>query len=1099
MNRTVSVLGTIASFWTALIVAGPPRSAATTSFVVPVLVLDGDSGTPIKGAALSFKTNSSWMYGFRHEETASGATSPDGRAAVTLPREAFYDVLVEAPGYEYASFAMLLRKGKPAEFLIVLERGATVTGRVLSEDGTPLPGAEVSVFVHANDRTDLVGAFAQQVRYQHLKTTADAEGAYTLSGFPPASHIMVDALHPCFVSGSSREFRIEAKERLTGIDVILRPATCAIEGVVLDENGRGVADAKVCVSELWEYFLPSSEEEELPPSTPLDEAMDEALGPIGPFETTTETGPGGQFRAAVLSPGEYHVVSTKSNRTARTKCTLTTAAPKQRVELRFEPRAIEPAPRSSRTITGTVVDPSGQPVSAVRVWCSTTGAECETGSGGEFTLAVPQEGSCIIFKKVGFLAEQVAISAQLAGPFRVVVHRLAILNVQLELLGGAEGLIPPFNADVHVSERLSPADPERGFPPSHAVSYGEQDFVQEGRGFFAHEVPPGDATVWVRVPGFVPERRSITLGPGEEGTVRIQLRHGGTVGGRVIRLADGHGIDGARISLIEGDGFPRLFTLSQQQNSDFAQVYSGSDGSFVIPGLPAEVRWRLWAFARGYGTVKTPLFAADLSAVALELKPEARVHGKLLHYEPPERGRISATIQWESFQGAETYAEVGGDGSFSAGELASGNYVVDCLGAVERVSIQAGEHRDVSLDLTRITPLRCRLLRGEKPLAEACVVPDAGTVKWMVGGADAETDRDGIFSLPRGSRGQTRLAISLDTFSDQDGEVKEWFEPACWIFREHCFEDRTVNEIVLGDCAVEGRIVFEGAASPEGVTPLSCFWPDDGWRGCGGGRWVLRAAPARDLDAEAPWPREGSYAIAQSVLISPDPTEEPFRVDGLFPGTYVLQLKVNDPYRSVTSDPITLAAGEIRRGVTLTCPRDPEATEAPRVRFVDAGGRGIGGVNVHFLHPSFASTESGDSGWARFQDVRPGRYVGIARPALGPSDLPETLFELTVPMGGPTEVTMRPGGRVLVQAVNGRDSPVAGASVSLLFAPGIDYLDLRHRGVYGRLTDAAGRVWIENVAPGRYECTARRKNTRSAPISIEVGSGSVVTVRLSLD
>jgi hypothetical protein len=130
-----------------------------------------------------------------------------------------------------------LRSGETKELLIRLARGATVSGRVRFEDGTPAPGVRVNG--HATGAGQLLGA----------STTTDANGAYTLGPFE-AGQVVVSAgpsngVPPGREGKGRRSVSLSPGEEKTGADLEVVRADLSIAGVVLDVNGRPVADAGV--------------------------------------------------------------------------------------------------------------------------------------------------------------------------------------------------------------------------------------------------------------------------------------------------------------------------------------------------------------------------------------------------------------------------------------------------------------------------------------------------------------------------------------------------------------------------------------------------------------------------------------------------------------------------------------------------------------------------------------------------------------------------------------------------------------------------------------------------------------------------------------
>jgi hypothetical protein len=137
-------------------------------------------------------------------------------------------------------------------------------------------------------------------------------------------------------------------------------------------------------------------------------------------------------------------------------------------------------------------------------------------------------------------------------------------------LGVMPGPIPriPHGGSVIPSGLLRPGGSEA--PPAPWVSSGDGTFR-------ATPVPPGRLRALVRHPGYVEALSdAVTVGPGGEGTVRVVMRLGGTLEGRLVDQA-GHPVAGARIEIAAVHG-----TLVRS-------ALSADDGSFAFAAVPGEI------------------------------------------------------------------------------------------------------------------------------------------------------------------------------------------------------------------------------------------------------------------------------------------------------------------------------------------------------------------------------------------------------------------------------------------------------------------------------------------------------------------------------
>ncbi|MBI4612755.1 MAG: carboxypeptidase regulatory-like domain-containing protein [Planctomycetes bacterium] len=131
-----------------------------------------------------------------------------------------------APGYAAsAAVAVAVAARGRERVVLVLERGATLSGSVLTRDGAPAAGARVSVrpeIPTLDDFRSLMG----------LQTVADAEGRFSVTGLEPGVCI-VEASVP---GRSPAVAKVELAGAENSIDLVL-PAGCRLEGIVIDTSG----------------------------------------------------------------------------------------------------------------------------------------------------------------------------------------------------------------------------------------------------------------------------------------------------------------------------------------------------------------------------------------------------------------------------------------------------------------------------------------------------------------------------------------------------------------------------------------------------------------------------------------------------------------------------------------------------------------------------------------------------------------------------------------------------------------------------------------------------------------------------------------------
>jgi len=113
---------------------------------------------------------------------------------------------------------------------IVLDRGSSLAGRVVTRDGAPVPGATVSV----GDHPASTGP---------LSTRTDATGAFSIDVVPPGAQ-PVWALREGYAAGREQVELPEDGAELSGVQIVLEPGQ-RVAGVVLDEDGEPLPGARI--------------------------------------------------------------------------------------------------------------------------------------------------------------------------------------------------------------------------------------------------------------------------------------------------------------------------------------------------------------------------------------------------------------------------------------------------------------------------------------------------------------------------------------------------------------------------------------------------------------------------------------------------------------------------------------------------------------------------------------------------------------------------------------------------------------------------------------------------------------------------------------
>ena len=281
------------------------------------LVVD-EAGSPVGGARVTTFVNSA--RGSVQEER-SASSGPDGRFSLRkLPAGRLH--ALEAVREGFAPARRLADSTAPVQ--LVLRRGALAFGRIVDEEGVPVPGARVSLTTE--------GEPGAPFRHQPLHATADPDGRFELPRAGAGRHGL-RAESPGFVAAVEQVF-IPEQEPEVDLGEIRLQAGGVIEGVVTDARGRPVEKALILAR-------PSVQD-----------------------RSPMRTGADGSFRIEGLPRGaRYDLAVLHADHPAEEVgvVEVPTAEP---LRIRLRP---------SRTLSGRVIDVHGEPVAGAAVFCRGSG------------------------------------------------------------------------------------------------------------------------------------------------------------------------------------------------------------------------------------------------------------------------------------------------------------------------------------------------------------------------------------------------------------------------------------------------------------------------------------------------------------------------------------------------------------------------------------------------------------------------------------------------------------------------------------------------------------------------------------------------------
>ena len=205
--------------------------------VVQIEVIEAGSRKPIEGAEITLTAKGS-------TNRTSLQSDTQGNCRLTIPGLSI-PIRIEATktGFCPLRCEITLQEGKAREPVQFAMRPAgTVGGVIRDEASQPVSGAQV--FVHFPQ--NLQGPY---IPADDLPALSDAAGRWRADFVPKdAEYVRIDVVHPNFVWGGAQPSKEQLRQ---GQAVISVRALCALNGVVLDPQGRPVAGAKVYRGNEW--------------------------------------------------------------------------------------------------------------------------------------------------------------------------------------------------------------------------------------------------------------------------------------------------------------------------------------------------------------------------------------------------------------------------------------------------------------------------------------------------------------------------------------------------------------------------------------------------------------------------------------------------------------------------------------------------------------------------------------------------------------------------------------------------------------------------------------------------------------------------------
>jgi protocatechuate 3,4-dioxygenase beta subunit len=624
-------------------------------------VVDG-AGKPVAGAEVRLLPAASDDPRIARETTMRALTDAAGAFRIDRLSPGAFDLRARAQGFAPTLVRRVsLPAGAAAADLgtLVLERGATLDGRVVDGAGNPLAGATVQLTPPSGLSVWDLPLEGEPGGWEQVTAS---DGAFSFAGLPPAgATVTLRALHPGFTTRILSGVAVPAPE-----PVLLRLEVAAsLSGTVADESGEPVAGANVLISEV------SPDAGGAPGTRSRPRSVGAAVSAAD-----------GHFTVDGLTPGRFSLLAAAAGY-------LNAAVDGLALPDGGDLAGVDVVLRQGATVQGTVFAPDGTPASAAKVFAVTDASSSGTAlvgrpetmsdGDGHYRLTGVAEGSSTLF------AERSDVR-----PARLALRVEPGTNAaDLHLEAGTEisGLVTARGTGVPGAavRLLADDDAAAQSPPPPQVS------APDGTFRFA---PVGDGRykLVVEKPGYTmvaPDLPVRIAGVSVTG-LEIVLDRGGAVTGRIVGLEFQ---DLAHVQVVAtSPAFPgQAGTV-------------GYDGSYRVDGL-APGAWTLVATLpangrRAGGNVTLGQGQAE-ALLDLEFAAGFVLTGRVESRGAPVPGAL-VLVEGADGSGGDTVTTA--DGRFRVEGLHPGTYVLTVLQTRTGLRLNQSLNIDADRDLVLVLP-----------------------------------------------------------------------------------------------------------------------------------------------------------------------------------------------------------------------------------------------------------------------------------------------------------------------------------------------------------------------------------------------------------
>ncbi len=319
------------------------------------------AGKPVAGAEVRLLPAASDDLRIARETTVRALTDAAGAFRIDRLSPGAFDLRARAQGFAPTLVRRVsLPAGTAAADLgtLVLQRGATLDGRVVDGAGNPLAGATVQLTPPSGLSVWDLPLEGEPGGWEQVTAS---DGAFSFAGLPPAgTTVTLRAVHPGFTVRTLSSVAVPATEPV----LLQLEVAASLSGTVADESGGPVAGANVLISEVS-------------PDAGGDAGTRSRPRSVGAAVSDAD----GHFTVDGLTPGHFRLLAAAAG---YVNTTLDNLALPDGGEL----SGVDVVLRQGATVQGTVFAPDGTPAPAAKVF-----AVDDAGSSGTALVGRPETTS----------------------------------------------------------------------------------------------------------------------------------------------------------------------------------------------------------------------------------------------------------------------------------------------------------------------------------------------------------------------------------------------------------------------------------------------------------------------------------------------------------------------------------------------------------------------------------------------------------------------------------------------------------------------------------------------------------------------------------